>query len=198
MLTGKRAFPGDDVADTLAAIVRGEPEWALLRMFRRESRKRCSCVGKKIGATESTISVMSGSRSPAVRSRDAGHEYLYNHGCVLPHRCGHVGGAAALIVAIVIGGHRLDTASGIDPACGRRYTLPIAQATRCPTRTGRGSASRCRRTSGRWSHRGAQRRRELFRRQVGELVTMSIPGTETGLQPFFSPDGQWIGYFNGK
>ena len=30
MLTGKRAFPGDDITDTLAAIVRGEPEWTAL------------------------------------------------------------------------------------------------------------------------------------------------------------------------
>ncbi|MBI1876488.1 MAG: serine/threonine protein kinase, partial [Acidobacteria bacterium] len=30
MLTGRRAFAGDDVSDTLAAILRGEPDWKLL------------------------------------------------------------------------------------------------------------------------------------------------------------------------
>jgi serine/threonine protein kinase len=30
MLTGRRAFPGDNVTDTLAAVVRAEPEWSLL------------------------------------------------------------------------------------------------------------------------------------------------------------------------
>ena len=30
MLTGQRAFPGEDVTDTLAAVVRGEPDWTLL------------------------------------------------------------------------------------------------------------------------------------------------------------------------
>ena len=30
MLTGRRAFPGDNVTDTLAAIVRGEPDWTAL------------------------------------------------------------------------------------------------------------------------------------------------------------------------
>ena len=30
MLTGRRAFEGDDVSDTLAAIVRGEPDWGAL------------------------------------------------------------------------------------------------------------------------------------------------------------------------
>jgi len=30
MLTGKRAFEGDDVSDTLAAVLRAEPDWSLL------------------------------------------------------------------------------------------------------------------------------------------------------------------------
>jgi serine/threonine protein kinase/Tol biopolymer transport system component len=30
MLTGKRAFEGEDVSDTLAAVLRGEPEWTVL------------------------------------------------------------------------------------------------------------------------------------------------------------------------
>src|SRR5258706_2096387 len=30
MLTGKRAFEGDDVSDTLAAVLRGEPDWNAL------------------------------------------------------------------------------------------------------------------------------------------------------------------------
>ena len=30
MLTGKRAFPGDDVSDTLAAVLKADPEWTAL------------------------------------------------------------------------------------------------------------------------------------------------------------------------
>ena len=30
MLTGKRAFAGDDVSETLAAVIKGEPDWTLL------------------------------------------------------------------------------------------------------------------------------------------------------------------------
>ena len=30
MLSGKRAFEGEDVSDTLAAVLRGEPDWAAL------------------------------------------------------------------------------------------------------------------------------------------------------------------------
>jgi serine/threonine protein kinase len=30
ILTGRRAFPGDDVSDTIAGILRGEPDWNAL------------------------------------------------------------------------------------------------------------------------------------------------------------------------
>src|SRR4029453_6039011 len=30
MLTGRRPFEGDDVSDTLAAVLRGEPDWSIL------------------------------------------------------------------------------------------------------------------------------------------------------------------------
>jgi Tol biopolymer transport system component len=40
MLTGKRAFPGDDVTDILAAIVRGEPDWSALPQTTPSSVRR--------------------------------------------------------------------------------------------------------------------------------------------------------------
>src|SRR5262245_64802587 len=31
LLTGKQAFEGEDIADTLASVLRSEPDWSLLR-----------------------------------------------------------------------------------------------------------------------------------------------------------------------
>jgi serine/threonine-protein kinase len=58
MLTGQRAFAGDDVSDTLAAVLRGEPDWAALgsltsasvrrllhRSLERNPRKRWQSAG---------------------------------------------------------------------------------------------------------------------------------------------------------
>jgi len=58
MLTAKRAFPGEDITDTLAAIVRAEPDWTALpaatpaslrRLLRRclekDARQRLSSMG---------------------------------------------------------------------------------------------------------------------------------------------------------
>ena len=34
----------------------------------------------------------------------------------------------------------------------------------------------------------------LFRRRMDELEPQPIPGTEGAIEPFFSPDGQWVGF----
>jgi len=38
---------------------------------------------------------------------------------------------------------------------------------------------------------------QLYLRRMGDLEAVPIPGTEGGVSPFFSPDGQWIGFFVG-
>jgi serine/threonine-protein kinase len=37
--------------------------------------------------------------------------------------------------------------------------------------------------------------RQLYLRTIDKLDASVIPGTEGGEQPFFSPDGQWVGFF---
>ncbi len=36
---------------------------------------------------------------------------------------------------------------------------------------------------------------QLYRRSMDQLEASPIPGTEGGASPFFSPDGQWVGFF---
>jgi serine/threonine protein kinase len=38
----------------------------------------------------------------------------------------------------------------------------------------------------------------LYLRELGEYAASPIPGTEGGDSPFFSPDGQWLGFFTEK
>ena len=39
---------------------------------------------------------------------------------------------------------------------------------------------------------------QLFRRPVDQFEATPIPGTENGASPFFSPDGQWIAFSQGR
>jgi serine/threonine-protein kinase len=38
---------------------------------------------------------------------------------------------------------------------------------------------------------------QIYSRALNSLETRPIPGTEGGVSPFFSPDGQWVGFFAG-
>ena len=39
-------------------------------------------------------------------------------------------------------------------------------------------------------------RNQLYRQSIGEVDTIPVPGTEQPWVPFFSPDGEWAGYFD--
>jgi len=45
--------------------------------------------------------------------------------------------------------------------------------------------------------RFADRVSQIYLRPMDSLEATPIPGTENGANPFFSPDGQWIGFFAG-
>ena len=38
----------------------------------------------------------------------------------------------------------------------------------------------------------------LYRRPLAETQAVALPGTEGAEYPFFSPDGQWVGFAAGK
>jgi serine/threonine-protein kinase len=44
----------------------------------------------------------------------------------------------------------------------------------------------------------ANRDGRLYARRVGDVTAHPIPGTEGGDAPFFSPDGQWVGFASGR
>ena len=118
---------------------------------------------------------------------------------VAPRRMNAVTWAAlaALVVAIAVGGIGWTRRPASAPPAVGRYALPIAPGDTMPD-ANRPRLGFALSPDERTMVYTAVRKdvRQLFRRQVGELVTMPIPGTDTGLQPFFSPDGKWIGYFS--
>src|SRR6266704_1475426 len=43
--------------------------------------------------------------------------------------------------------------------------------------------------------RGPEGKEQLATRLLDQAKTTLLPGTENAVDPFFSPDGQWIGFF---
>jgi serine/threonine-protein kinase len=195
MLSGRRAFDGEDVSDTLAAVLRGEPDWAALppgtppaiqRLLRRclekDRHRRVGDIAAALVLIEEA-SAPKGEAArvdPAVRSRD------------------RLRPALLAIATLILGGVVAGTGAWLmmrrptlTPPI-RRFTLTFPQpATFTPTPLGRDIAISPDGTAVVYVTTNA---RQLFLRRLDRLdvTPLAIDGGRT---PFFSPDGRWVGYF---
>jgi len=42
---------------------------------------------------------------------------------------------------------------------------------------------------------GSDQKQRIYVRSIDQLRATALPGTKNARDPFFSPDGQWIGFF---
>jgi eukaryotic-like serine/threonine-protein kinase len=196
MLTAKRAFDGEDVSDTLAAVLRAEPNWAALPAdmpvairtliqgsLKKDARQRIGDVSTILFLLENhaTLSpAAAGGPSPATRVRRA------------------VAAAVALaaIGALgIIAGRSMRPSVSAPPTVTRfAFTLPDDQRF---TQNGNHIIA----ISPDGTRLAYVANRRLFLRSLSELESRPIAGTEVaeGLisAPVFSPDGQSIAYWVG-
>ena len=193
MLTGRKAFPGDDVSDTLATVLKFEPDWDALRADTPSSVRRLlrRCLSKDV----------------KLRLRDAGDAVLEllqaqtegpiaetkSTSATAPRvRSTQTAVALAVVVAAVGGllGWNLVGGSRVESAPVSRFAirLPLDMSV---LGTGRSVAAISR--DGRMlAYIGDNG--QLFRRSLDQLDSVPIRGTEGASTPFFSPDGEWIGF----
>jgi serine/threonine-protein kinase len=193
MLTGKRAFEGDDVSDTLAAVLRAEPDWnalpaetpprirALLqRCLRKDVQKRLP----HIAMARFDIAEASVDPAPLVTPSAAEGPRIVRR--VIPLAIG-----IALTAAITSAAWWTLRPASTPPLVTRfAITLPDGQQF-----TGLNRQVLDVSRDGTQIVYAANRR--LYRRAVGELDPTPIAGSEipTGAaSPVFSPDGRWIAF----
>jgi serine/threonine-protein kinase len=130
MLTGARAFGGEDVSDTLAAVLRGEPDWRTLpadtpvsirRLLRRclekDRKRRLSDAADARLEIEDALDAPSDAASmPATGSRSS-----WRRGALIA--------AAALVVGGAAAGGAVWVATRPGPARVTRTTIPTSGAT---------------------------------------------------------------------
>ena len=189
MLTGRRLFEGESISDTLAAVLKTEPEWtrlpdhtpaALRRLLRRclerdPKRRLHDIADARIEFEESAAAPVpsEGASSPRVRFR------------------GLRSAAALLVVAALAFGAARWTARGLAP--GR---LPQVAFAVQPTPGGRAIVNEI--ALSRDGHRLvflSSDSPSLQFREMGGIENHAIPGTEGGQHPFIAPDGKWLGFF---
>ena len=205
MLTGKRAFDGEDVSDTLAFVLTKSPAWDALppttpasirRLLRRcleKDRKRrladVSDARLEIDETLAPQAIDSSASSVTV----GGFSRTGRH-AALPWAL-----AAALSIGLTIAlviwapwrkpavpsPVRLSAEIGVDATLGGTGA-PGANLALSPD--GNLLVFAAQRTTG---------PSQLYVRRVDQLRAIELSGTDDGRNPFFSPDGQWIGFFAG-
>jgi eukaryotic-like serine/threonine-protein kinase len=209
MLAGKMAFKGDTVSDTLAAVIRGEPDWAVLpgnvpneiqqlirRCLNKDPRQRLQSIGEARIAIEN---VMEGRAAP-MRGSGISAAPSSSISGVKENRALKILAGAALAALLVVAGFLL--ANMLHPA-GTRESPPIRFAILPPPGTSLNSVVRAVAISRdgtriAFSANGSDGPR-LYQRDMNSANAAPISGSEGGVNPSFSPDGRWLAFFaNGK
>ena len=197
MLTGTRAFEGRDVSETLAGVIKTDPRWGSLppdtprhlhnvlrRCVEKEPRQRVQAIGDvrlaMDGAFETTVSTSSEPTAPP-------HLAVWQR----PAPAIALGLMFAVMTSFVVW---VVTRVDVVPAEVMRFAL-VARTSYAPG-AGRGFAISSDGTQ--VAYRGPVGRNlsALYLRGLDQLEVMPLRGGENGASPFFSPDGQWVGFTN--
>ena len=196
-LTGRRAFPGETISDTLAAVLRGEPDWEALppdtpgpvrrvlhRCLQKDPRKRLHDIADARIEIEEAISSPHAAETAATvvaRSKRA------------PTLLWVLAGALIGVVVVYSAG-RLFGRPAAAPSKPIHAVLPLPPNTRLAfaQRPAIAVSPDDRTVVFRAVEGGIGR---LYRRDLGGSEAKPIAGTEGGFSPFFSPNGEWLGFF---
>jgi eukaryotic-like serine/threonine-protein kinase len=192
MLTGRSAFGRNTMIDTLAAIVEGEADMSLLpadtspqirqlleRCLRKDVRQRLRDIGDGIALLEEAEK-----GPPAIVTKKAKADWLRwaliavlfaaaGVGLTLMLRPGNRKGVAPVVRTTIV-------LPGEQKLVSTDRELPLAISP---------DGSRVAYVA------GENGRVMLYVREMNSLEPRMIPGTDDARHPFFSPDGQSVGYF---
>jgi len=193
-LTGRSAFAGETTSDTIGAILRAEPDWSLLpsatpvgiralleRCLRKDRKRRLRDAGDVRIALEEAATEPLEPTSAEARDRR-------RPGSLVPWS---VAAVSAVLAAAAIWGSQ--GRSEIPPSVSHA-TITVDQ--KLALSTGRPVVA--------LSPDGAHlvyvadtgTHTALYIRKMNELDARMIPGTEGASGPFFSPDGQSVGFIS--
>ena len=194
MLTGTRAFSGDTISDTIAAILNREPDWAALpptlppevhrlvrRCLQKDPHRRIHDIADarvEIDEASSPIGALVASPTGAAAVKRRMPAIIV--GTLL------LAGVALSLVAWRFGS-RAD--QSVTPSL-TYLTLPLPEGIglHSPPTVSPDGASIA------FVGNDAEGRR-LFVRRLGSPEFRAIPGTEFASDPFWSPDARWLAFF---
>jgi Tol biopolymer transport system component len=211
MLTGARAFPGEDVTETMAAVVKSTPEWSELpadtpasvvsliqRCLEKDRQARIGdiAVAQFLLSDSSSSSASGVSAVVAPTSTKPGNTAAPWMVRVLP----------LVVVALalgVAGGWLLGRRPAVTPAAVTRLQMSVSPAEQLtssnvsfrPVRHAIAISPEGRVVVFTGSRGNVP---QLYARSLDREEATPIPGTEGGVAPFFSADGASIGFWVGN
>ena len=203
MLTGRRAAKGATVSDTLAAVIESEADWTLLpatttptirRLLRRclekDLKRRLKDIGDARLEIEDALTLTSDLSAspvsvgrPATTSRQAWPWLL----------------TATVVLAAVFLVVWLRSATGVPPPELRSVSAEFGtDASLVTFQYGQGSAAILSPNGAVLAfiaQRSPGEARQIYVRHLDQLRAAPLAGTDGAINPFFSPDSQWIAFF---
>lgn len=198
MLAGREAFAGETTSDILACVIRAEPDWSsipasvpprirelLRRCLQKDPKQRLRDIGDARIAIEEALS----GTPQEVSGFYAGAVHLPVWRRLVPWAAGIL--LAALASAAVwelrprVPAGQIVHFSFAPPAGDSLVFLGNGYASLAISADGTNVAFVV-------NHGGTP---QLYLRRMDQSEATLLKGTEEGLAPFFSPDGQWVGFF---
>jgi serine/threonine-protein kinase len=190
LVTGTRAFAGDDISDTIASVLRGDPEWSnipastprgftrlLKRCLARDRRQRLHSVGDARLDIQELLTPSADAVEPSVAA-----------GPTLARR------VLPLVVTAVVGaavGHGVWLLRSEPAPPTQRFAIALPPGD-AYSNTGRHMLA----LSPAGTRVVYSAHDQLNVRAFDQLASTPLRGTELGGRaPFFSADGEWVGFW---
>ena len=201
MLAGRRAFEGEDIADTLAAVLRGEPDWTafsidvpshvrtvIQRCLTKDRRQRVGDMSTVAYVFADSAIHSAGQPVTTTPVHDARPTPLWQR-VLIPM-------AAALAASGAVAAVLWPAAAPTPPRITRFAITPTGPQTLQIDAQSHDLAITPNGSHVVYKGGASTVSTQLFVRAVGDLEPAPL-GTTIGAPkaPFTSPDGQWIGYF---
>jgi eukaryotic-like serine/threonine-protein kinase len=205
MLTGTRAFPGDDATDTIVAVVTKEPDWAALpppvpliirkllrRSLEKDPKKRLdSAAGVRLEIDEAL-------QSPTGTEQDG----QFHRAAAPARRRERVAWAAAAVLAVtllagsVVAVMRLTEPAAPATPVGFTVDAPLGTTFITPQSTGQPwlAVSPDGRTLA-FVALAPDGRQQLWLRSLASASASLLRGTDDARAPFWSPDSRFVAFF---
>jgi len=201
MLTGKMAFSGETVTDTLAAVIKEEPDWSQLpaatpirvrvllqRCLQKDPKQRLQAIGD---ARISLDEVLSGASDPSLAGATQISALLWKRTLIISL------GALLLLVVTALAIWNLKPSPSEEPQPITRMVINLPPGQQLAGLEN-GPAVAISPDGTHLAYVATQGgTQQLYLRAMDSLEARPIPGTAGVVNPFFSPDGQWVGFFAG-